>query len=135
MLGEIVALAQRRATSAARRAAVAGALGIIAALLFLFAAAALFCALFFWLEPLYGPAGAALIVAGVALALGLIAVAPLAFRRRPRPAPEPDATMPQIATLVAQSAASVGPRQTALAAFLLALGLGLMARGSSGKKK
>jgi hypothetical protein len=135
MLGEIVALAQRRATSAARRAAVAGALGIIAALLFLFAAAALFCALFFWLEPLYGPAGAALIVAGVALALGLIAVAPLAFRRRPQPAPEPDPTMPQIATLVAQSAASVGPRQTALAAFLLALGLGLMARGSSGKKK
>jgi hypothetical protein len=36
---------------------------------------------------------------------------------------------------VARSVASVGPRQTALAAFLLALGLGLMARGSSGEKK
>jgi hypothetical protein len=135
MLGEIVASAQRRATSAARRAAFAGALGFMAAVFFLFAAVALFCALFFWLEPLYGPAGAALIVAGVALVLGLLAVAPLAFGRRPQPAPEPNATTPQMATLVARSVASVGPRQTALAAFLLALGLGLMARGSSGNKK
>ena len=39
-------------------------------------------------------------------------------------------TAPEIATLVARSVASVGPRQTALAAFLLALGLGLMARGN-----
>lgn len=102
---------------------------------FSFAAAALFCALFFWLEPLYAPTGAALIVAGIALLLGLIAVAPLAFGRRPQPAPEPNATAPQIATLVARSAASLGPKQTALAAFLLALGLGLMARGSPGDKK
>jgi hypothetical protein len=135
MLGEIVALAQQRATAAARRAAVAASLGFIAAVLFLFAAAALFCALFFWLEPRYGPAGAALIVAGVAVVLGLIALAPLAFGRRPQHPLEPDAAAPQMATLVARSVASVGPRQTALAAFLLALGLGLMARGSSGKKK
>jgi|HubBroStandDraft_1064217.scaffolds.fasta_scaffold675233_1 uncharacterized membrane protein YeiB len=134
MLGQIVALAQQRATAAARRAAVLAALGIIAAVLFLFGAAAPLCALFFWLEPRYGPAGAALIVAGVAVVLGLLAVAPLAFGRR-APPPEPNETAPQIATLVARSLASVGPRQTALAAFLLALGLGLMARASSGDKK
>jgi len=97
--------------------------------------AVLFCALFFWLEPRYGPAGAALIVAGVAAVFGLLAVAPLAFGHRPQPPPEPNATAPQIATLVARSVASVGPRQTALAAFLLAPGLGLMARSSPGNKK
>jgi Putative Actinobacterial Holin-X, holin superfamily III len=87
MLGEIVALAQQRATAAARRAAIAGALGSISAVLFLFAAAALFCALFFWLEPRYGPAGAALIVAGVAAVLGLLAArrSHSGVGRNPRP--------------------------------------------------
>ena len=135
MRNEIVALAQQKAAAAARRAAVPAALGIAAAILFLFAVAGLFAALFFWLSPLYGPAGAALIVAAIAFVLGLLAIAPLAFKRRPQPPPAPDATLPQVVSLVAQSAPSLGPRQTALAAFLLALAFGLLARGSSDGKK
>jgi len=67
--------------------------------------------------------------------LGLLAIAPLAFKRRPQPAPAPDATLPQVVSLVAQSASSLDPRQAALAAFLLAIALGLIARGSSDAKK
>jgi hypothetical protein len=111
------------------------ALGIIAAVLFLFGAAALICALFFWLERLVGPPGAALIVATVASALGLFATLPPMFGRRPEPPPPPGATLPPIAALAAQSATSLGPRQTALAAFLPSIALGLMARGSSSNKK
>jgi hypothetical protein len=135
MLNEIVAWARQQAAAAARRAAVAAALGLIAAVLFLFTVAALFCALFFWLAPQLGPAVAALIVAAVTLVLGLIALGVLALKRRPEPAPSPSATLPHITTLAARSATSLGPRQTALAAFLLALALGLMARGSSSNKK
>ncbi len=135
MRNEIVALAQQKAAAAARRAAVPAALGFAAAVLFLFAVAGLFAALFFWLAPLYGPAGAALIVAALAFVLGLITIALLAFRRRPQPAPAPDPTLPQVVSLLAQSASSLGPRQAALAAFLLAIALGLIARGSSDAKK
>jgi hypothetical protein len=139
MRNEIVALAhefaRRQAKNAARRVAVPTAFGFAAAVLFLFAVAGLFAALFFWLAPLYGPAGAALIVAALAFVLGLLAIAVLAFRRRPQPAPAPNATVPQVVSLVAQSASSLGPRQAALAAFLLAIALGLIARGSSDAKK
>jgi cytochrome c biogenesis protein CcdA len=139
MGNELVALAQhfarRQAQTAMRRAARPAAFGFAAAVLFLFAVAGLFAALFFWLEPLYGPAGAALITAAVAFVLGLLAIAPLAFKRRPRPAPAPDGMLPQFASLIAQSASSSSPRQTVVAAFLLAVALGLMARGSSGDKK
>ncbi|HKI14437.1 MAG TPA: phage holin family protein [Roseiarcus sp.] len=135
MRNEIVALAQHKAAAAARRAAVPAALGIAAAILFLFAVAGLLAALFFWLAPLYGPSGAALIAAATAFVLGLLAIAPLAFKRRPQPAPAPDATLSQVVLQVAQSAPSLGPRQAALAAFLLAIALGLIARGSSDAKK
>ena len=139
MRNEIVALARefarQQAKNAARRVAVPTAFGFAAAVLFLFAVAGLFAALFFWLEPLYGPPGAALIVAAVAFVLGLLAIAPLAFRRRPQRAATPDARPPQVVSLVAQSASSLGPRQAALAAFLLALGFGLLARGSTRDKK
>ncbi len=135
MRNEIVALAQQKAAAAARRAAVPAALGIAAAILFLFAVAGLLAALFFWLAPLCGPSGAALIAAATAFVLGLLAIAPLAFKRRPQPAPAPDATLSQVVLQVAQSAPSLGPRQAALAAFLLALAFGLMARGSADGKK
>jgi len=135
MRNEIVALAQQKAAAAARRAAVPAALGIAAAILFLFAVAGLLAALFFWLAPLYGPSGAALIAAATAFVLGLLAIAPLAFKRRPQPAPAPDATLSQVVLQVAQSAPSLGPRQAALGAFLLAIALGLIARGSSDAKK
>ncbi len=135
MRNEIVALAQQKAAAAVRRAAVPAALGMAATVLFLFGVAGLLAALFFWLAPLYGPSGAALIAAATAFVLGLLAIAPLAFKRRPQPAPAPDATLSQVVLQVAQSAPSLGPRQAALAAFLLAIALGLIARGSSDAKK
>jgi cytochrome c biogenesis protein CcdA len=139
MRNEIVALAQhfarRQAQAAMRRAAVPAAFGFAAAVLFLFAVAGLFAALLLWLEPLYGPAGAALITAAVAFVLGLLAIAPLAFKRRPKPPPPANSTLPQFVSLIAQSASSSSPRQTMVAAFLLAVALGLLARGSSGRKK
>ncbi len=135
MRSEIVALAQQKASAAARRAALPATLGIAAAVLFLFAVAGLLAALFFWLAPLYGPSVAALIAAASAFVLGLLAIAPLAFKRRPQPAPAPDPTLPQVVSLLAQNAPSVGPKQTALAAFLLALAFGLLARGSPNGKK
>jgi hypothetical protein len=129
MRNEIVALAQQQAKVAVRRAAVPVALTLTAATLFVVGVAALFFAL------LYGPTGAALIVAAVAIVLGLITIALLSFRPRPQPAPASNTTLPQVVSFVAQSASSLGPRQTALAAFLLAIVLGLLARGSSGAKK
>ncbi len=111
--------------------------GSLPACSFLFAVAALFSALFFWLEPLYGPAIAAVIVAAVALVLGLLATLPLMVGRRAEPAPAPasDATLPQVVSLLAQSASSLGPKQSALTAVVLAVALGLMARGSSAGKR
>jgi hypothetical protein len=134
MRNEIVALARQQAKAAARRAAVPAALGFIAAVFFLFAAAGLFAALFFWLERLYGPPLAALIIAGVAFVLGLITMALVALRR-PKPAPPLPATLPQLAAILAQGAPPLSPRQTAVTAFILALALGLMARGPSSDKK
>jgi cytochrome c biogenesis protein CcdA len=139
MPNQIVALAQefaqQRVQTAARRAALPAAFGLAAGVLFLVAVTALFAALFYWLQPLYGPAGAALITAAVAFVLGLFAIAPLAFKRRRKPPPPADSALPQFVSLMAQSASSNSPRQTVVATFLLAVALGLMARGSSGRKK
>jgi cytochrome c biogenesis protein CcdA len=140
MPNQIVALAQefaqQRVQTAVRRAVLPAAFGLAAAVLFLFAVAGLFVALFYWLAPLYGPAGAALITAAVAFVLGLLAIAPLAFKRRPKPPPPPaaDSTLPHFVSLMAQTSTN-SPRQAAVAAFLLAVALGLMARGSSSSKK
>jgi hypothetical protein len=134
MLNEILALAQQKAKAAVGRAIVPTAFSFVAATFFLFAVAALFCALFFWLEPLYGPPGAALIVAAAAFVIGLIATLPLLIGRRPPAASTPPPTLPQVMSLLTQSAPNMGPRQTALAAVLMAVALGLMARGSGGKK-
>jgi branched-subunit amino acid ABC-type transport system permease component len=136
MANDIAAIARQRAKAAVGRVARPAAFGIVAGVFFLFAVAALFYALFFWLEPLYGPPLAALIVAAVALVLGLLATAPLIIGRRPEPVgpPASGATLPQVVSLLAQSASSLGPKQSAVTAVVLAVALGLMARGSARRK-
>jgi hypothetical protein len=136
MVNDIAAIARQRAQAAVGRVARPAAFGIVAGVFFLFAVAALFYALFFWLEPLYGPPVAALIVAAVALVLGLLATTPLIVGRHPEPAAPPasGATLPQVVSLLAQSASSLGPKQSALTAVVLAVALGFMARGSARRK-
>ena len=135
-MNELAAIAQQHAKAAVGHIARPAAFGIVAGVFFLAAVAALFYALFFWLEPLYGPPVAALIVAAVALVLGLLATLPLMVGRRPEPAPAPasGATLPQVVSLLAQGASSLGPKQSALTAVVLAVALGLMARGSARRK-
>jgi Putative Actinobacterial Holin-X, holin superfamily III len=134
MMNEIVAIAQQQAQAAIRRAAVPAALGVVALVLFLFALSALFAALFFWEMPIYGPLVASLIVAAVAVVLGIVALLLMRIGRRPKPPPPaPDPTLPLV-SLLAQSAPSLGPKTAAWTAVLMALALGLMARGSAGKK-
>ena len=137
MRNDIVALAQQyaqqRVQTAVRRIAVPAALGLVAAIFFLVVLIALFAALFFWLASLYGPISAALIVAAVALVLGLIALLPVVVGRRPPP-PAPNPTTPQIATLLAQTA-PLALKRPLLTAALLAVAVGLMARGSSNDKR
>jgi hypothetical protein len=137
MRNDLSAFVQQQAKAVVGRVARPAALGAVAGVFFLFAVAALFSALFFWLEPLYGPPVAAVIVAAVALVLGLLATLPLMVGRRPAPAAAAPsgATLPQVVSLLAQSASSLGPKQSALTALVLAVALGLMARGSSGGKK
>jgi hypothetical protein len=141
MRNEIVALAQQYvqqpAQAAVRRAVVPAAFGLVAAVLFLFVLVALFAALFFWLSSLYGPVTAALVVAAVALVLGLIALLPLAVGRRPKPAPPPapNPAMPQFASLLAQTAPSLALKRPLLTALLLAVALGLTARAASTDRK
>ena len=134
MTNEIVAFAQRQATVALRRAAVPAGFALASVALILVAVAGLFAALFFWLAPAYGPLAASLIVTAVALVLGLLALLPFALKRRPAP-PPPDATLPDFVSLVARSTPGHAPRQFIVTAILLALALGLTARGSSGGKK
>jgi hypothetical protein len=140
MRNDIVSLAQRyaqeKAQTAVKRIAAPAAFGLIAALLFLVVVIALFAALFFWLASLYGPITAALVVAAVALVLGLMALLPLVVGGRPAPPPPaPQTTTPQFASLLAQTAPSLALKRPLLSAFLLAVALGMMARGSSSDKK
>jgi hypothetical protein len=139
MPNEIVALAQRYAQQQAqaviRRVTVPAAFGLIAAVFFLVVLIALFAALFFWLETLYAPPIAALIVAGVALVLGLLALTPLIVKRAPPPPrPAPGPTAPQFVSLLAQTA-PLALKRPILTVVLLAGVLGFLARGSSGDKK
>jgi Putative Actinobacterial Holin-X, holin superfamily III len=140
MRNDIVSLAQRyaqeKAQTAVKRIAAPAAFGLIAALLFLVVVIALFAALFFWLASLYGPITAALVVAAVALVLGLMALLPLVVGRRPAPPPPaPQTTTPQFASLLAQTAPSLALKRPLLSAFLLAVALGMMASSSSSDKK
>jgi hypothetical protein len=129
MANEIVAFVQAQARTAARRAAVPAAFALAGGLFGLFAVAGLFAALFFWLEPDHGPIAASLIVTAVAIALGILAVLPLMFKRSPPP-PPPDAALPAFVSLVARSAPSLAPRQLIVTVALLGVALIFTARGS-----
>jgi hypothetical protein len=138
MRNDIVGLAQQyaqqKAQTAAKRIAVPAAFGLVAAVFFLIVVIALFAALFFWLTSLYSPPTAALIVAAVALVLGLIALLPIMVRRQPAP-PPPAPNPPQFASLLAQTAPALALKRPLLSALLLAVALGMMARGSSAGKE
>ena len=129
-MNEIVAFAQAKAKAAVRRAAVPAAFALTGGLFVLFAIAGLFFALFFWLEPVYGPVAASLILAVIALVLALLAFAPLVFPRKPPPPPpQPDAMLPQFVSLMARAAPGLGPRQLVVTAALLAVALVFTGRG------
>ena len=138
MRNDIVGLAQQyaqqKAQTAAKRIAVPAAFGLVAAVFFLIVVIALFAALFFWLTSLYGRTTAALIVAAVALVLGLTALLPLVARRQPAP-PPPAPNPPQFASLLAQTAPALALKRPLLSALLLAVALGIMARGASSDRK
>jgi Putative Actinobacterial Holin-X, holin superfamily III len=138
MRNDIVGLAQQyaqeKAQTAAKRIAIPAAFGLVAGVFFLVVVIALFAALFYWLTSLYGPITAALLVAAVALVLGLIALLPVVVRRRPAP-PPPAPNPPQFASLLAQTAPALALKRPLLSAFLLAVALGMMARSSSAAKK
>jgi hypothetical protein len=138
MRNDIVGLAQQyaqeKAQTAAKRIAIPAAFGVVAGVFFLVVVIALFAALFYWLTSLYGPITAALLVAAGALVLGLIALLPVVVRWRPAP-PPPAPNPPQFASLLAQTAPALALKRPLLSAFLLAVALGMMARGSSAGKK
>jgi hypothetical protein len=140
MRNGIAALAQQYvqqpAQAAVRRAIVPVAFGLAATVLFLFVVVALFGALFFWLASLYGPVTGALVVAAVALVLGLLALLPIALGRQQKPAPRPAPNpTPQFASLLAQTAPSLALKRPLLTALLLAVALGLTARSASTDRK
>jgi hypothetical protein len=134
MRNDIVGLAQQyaqqKAQTAAKRIAIPAAFGLVAAIFFLVVVIALFAALFFWLTLLYGQTTAALIVAAVALVLGLLALLPIVVRRQP--APPPPAPNP---SQLAQTAPALALKRPLLSALLLAVAVGMMARGASSDRK
>ena len=126
MLPELVALAEAQAKKAAGRVAVSAAFALVGGAFVVFAVAALFVALFFWLEPEHGAVAAALICAGAALGLAILALLPLAFRRRP--ASQPEGALPQFVTLMAKTAPELGPWQLVVTAALIGAALAFSAR-------
>jgi hypothetical protein len=138
MRNDIVGLAQQyaqeKAQTAVKRVAIPAAFGLVASVFFVIVVIALFAALFFWLASLYGPIIAALIVAAVALVLGLIALLPIVVKRQPAP-PPPAPNPPQFASLLAQTAPALALKRPLLSALVLAVALGMMARGATTGKK
>jgi hypothetical protein len=138
MRNDIVGLAQQyaqeKAQTAVKRVAIPAAFGLVASVFFVIVVIALFAALFFWLASLYGPIIAALIVAAVALVLGLIALLPIVVKRQPAP-PPPAPNQPQFASLLAQTAPALALKRPLLSALVLAVALGMMARGAATGKK
>jgi hypothetical protein len=73
---------------------------------------------------------------GGRLDLALMALLPLVVgRRRVSPPPAPNPTAPQFASLLAQTAPPLALKRPLLSAFLLAVALGMMERGSSSEKR
>jgi hypothetical protein len=136
IVGLVQQYAQEKAQTVVKRVAVPAAFGLIAAVLFAIVVIALFAALFYWLTSIYGPITAALLVAAIALVLGLIALLPLVVGRRPAPPPPaPKPATPQFASLLAQTAPTLALKRPLLSALVLAVALGMMARGASSDKK
>lgn len=125
MTNEIVALVQKQVQTqvnvVVRRVAVPAAFAAVAGLFALFALAGLFMALFFWLAPERGPLEASLIVTLVALALALLAVLPIVFRRKPAPPPvQQDSMLPQFVSLLARTTPGLSPKSLIISAALVA---------------
>ena len=129
MTNEVVELVRQEAMAAVRRAVTPMAYATLAAILALFALAGLFTALFFWLAPTYGPIEAALICAGVALVLAVVAVIPLLFKRKRSPSPSTEGVLQQFVGLMAKSTPAPGPRQLIVTAAVIGVALLLSARG------
>ncbi len=130
MINELVALARAQAKAAARRAAVPAAFALVGGLFVLFAVGGLFAALFFWLEPALGSIAAALICAGVAIVLAIVALLRLTFKRRHARRPAAEGALPQFVSLLAKTAPSLTPRQLIGTAALLGVALALSGRGN-----
>jgi|SRR5208283_756766 len=130
MINELVAFARARAKAKARRVAVRAAFALVGGVFALVAVSGLFVALFSWLAPGLGSIAAALICAGVAIVLAILALLPLAFKRRPAPQLAQEGALPQVVSLMAKTAPSLAPRQLILIAALLGVALALSARGS-----
>lgn len=82
MLSALAGLAGDQARMMARHIAAPAISALVGTFFVLLAVAALFAALFLWLEQTHGPVVAALSVSLVAFALGLVALLPLLLRRR-----------------------------------------------------
>jgi hypothetical protein len=130
VINELVAFARARAKAAARRAAVRAAFALIGGVFTFVAVSGLFVALFSWLAPELGSIAAALICAGVAIVLAILALLPLAFKPRPAPQAAQEGALPQFVSLMAKTAPNLAPRQLVLVAALLGVALALSARGS-----
>jgi len=131
MLSALAGLAGDQARMMARHIAAPAISALVGTFFVLLAVAALFAALFLWLEQTHGPVVAALSVSLVAFALGLVALLPLLLRRR-RPIPPPASAMFDLAsTTVPKMASLLGPRQIAIGAVVLALVFSLTSRHSS----
>ena len=130
MIDELVAFARAKARAEARRVAVRAAFALVGGAFILVAVSGLFVALFSWLAPGLGSIAAALICAGVAIVLAILALLPLAFKPRPAPQAAQEGTLPQFVSLMAKTAPNLAPRQLVLAAALLGVALALSARRS-----
>jgi hypothetical protein len=130
MINELVALARAKARAEARRVALRAAFALVGGVFILVAVGGLFVALFFWLAPGLGSIAAALICAGVAIVLAILALLPLAFKPRPVPQTAQEGALPQFISLMAKTAPNLAPRQLVLTAALLGVALALSARGS-----
>ncbi len=130
MANALFAYFANRTRAAMRRQAISLAYVLVGAVFALFALAGLFAALFFALEPGYGPMRASLIVAAVAFLLTLLATAPLWLPRR-RPPPPPDPTLAELLALASKGNPGAAPSKLAIVGVIAALALGLLASRKS----
>jgi len=131
VLGVVLDLLKKRFRREAGDAAVKAGFAFAALCFALMGVSGLFFALFLALEPSLGALRATLSVSGLALALAVLASAPLWWPRR-RPPPPP--TLAEFVALMARNSPALTPRQMALGAVLAALALGLMSASKESKE-